>query len=313
MLTARRNGPLQSIARWLANPKRLLSSTCMPFKSVVSALIAAALMGVAPACAVAREALTLTRADGQPVAAMVYRPQRPVCRGIAMISPGAGGSEQGYAYLGEGLSSLGYLALVMGHPESGRQALREYVQRKGLREGLGELITSTRAYQGRFMDIDAARQWARAHCEGREQVLVGHSMGAATVMIEAGARNSMGLSAADAFDAYIALSPQGQGAIFPADAWSGIGRPVLLVTGTQDTELGGGSWQTRTEPFAKMPAGCKQLAVIEGATHMHLAGIGASQHAEMLTTRVISAFLDGVRRGDCSVGPPHDGLELKAK
>ena len=125
-------------------------------------------------------------------------------------------------------------------------------------------------------------------------------MGAATVMIEAGARNKVGVQGADSFNAYIALSPQGNGSIFPENAWSGIRRPVLLITGTRDTELGGASWETRTEPFTNMPPGCKWLGVIDGASHLNLAGNGMSRKTETLTVQTISAFLDGIHTGDCS-------------
>jgi dienelactone hydrolase len=312
MPTLRRNSPIQSLAQWLSSAMRQVSVSVNCSGHVV-VLAATVLTCVMPAGALAREALTLTRQDGQSTVAMVYRPQIPGCRGIAMISPGAGGSEQGYTYLGEGLSSFGYLALVMGHQESGRQAMREYVQRKGLREGLGELITNASAYRGRFMDIAAARQWARSRCEGPEQILVGHSMGAASVMIEAGARNKLALTGADAFDAYVALSPQGSGLIFPAQAWSALRRPVLSITGTRDTELGGGSWETRTEPFREMAAGCKWLAVFDGATHMNLAGIAAPPSLETKVVQVMGAFLDGARRNDCTLGAQADGLVIESK
>lgn len=257
--------------------------------------------------------LTLTRQDGQQISATLYSPTRAACRGIAVVSHGAGGSEQGYGYLGTALASFGYLAVVIGHPESGRLALREVVRTHGLREGLAQLITNPDAYRGRFMDIAAARQWARSRCDGTEQILVGHSMGAATVMIEAGARNKLALTGTDAFDAYVALSPQGSGLIFPAQAWSTLRRPVLSITGTRDTELGGGSWETRTEPFRDMAAGCKWLAVFDGATHMNLAGIAAPPTLEARVVQVMGAFLDGVRRGDCTAGEQTHGVVIESK
>jgi hypothetical protein len=45
--------------------------------------------------------------------------------------------------------------------------------------------------------------------------------------------------------------------------------------------------------------GCKWLAVIDGATHMNLAGNGMSRKAEALSTQVMGEFLEAVRRGDC--------------
>jgi predicted dienelactone hydrolase len=274
--------------------------------------LCALILGVA-GTAFGQEAIRVTREDQNPVSLTAYAPRGGSCRGVATVSPGAGGSDQGYRYLGETLSSLGYLTVVIGHQESGRQALREHVRGKGLREGLADLITEPEAYRGRFMDIAASRQWAKGRCAASESLLVGHSMGAATVMIEAGARNKLGLQGTDAFIAYIALSPQGAGSIFPANAWSGIGKPVLLLTGTRDNELGGASWETRTEPFTSMPAGCKWLGVIEGASHMNIAGNGMSRKTEALTSRTIHAFLDAVHRGECRPPARLQGLELTAK
>lgn len=278
-------------------------------RSGVLGVFLASLLGTAHA----QQPLLLERQDRTSVPALAYAPASPTCRGIALISPGAGGSEQGYRHLGETLSALGYLTVVMGHPESGRRVLREHVRGSGLREGLADLITDPDAYHGRFMDIAASRQWARARCASGESLLVGHSMGAATVMMEAGARNRIGVRGNDAFDAYIALSPQGPGSIFPDDAWSRVRKPILLLTGTRDTELGGASWESRTEPFRNMPPGCAWLGVIDGASHMNFAGRGASHATETTIARAIDAFLAAVRHGDCKPSGPVVGLALTTK
>lgn len=260
-----------------------------------------------------QEALHLQRRDQQLVQVTAYASASATCRGIAIISPGAGGTEQGYRYLGEAMSALGYLSVVVGHQESGRRALREHLRGNGLRDGLAELITEPDAYRGRFMDIAASMKWAEGRCGSSEKLLIGHSMGAATVMIEAGARNKVGVQGTDSFNAYIALSPQGTGLIFPENAWSDIRRPVLLITGTRDTELGGASWETRTEPFRNMPPGCKWLGVIDGASHLNLAGTGMSRKTETLTIQTISSFIDGLRAGDCKPRGQVAGMDLSTK
>ncbi len=266
-----------------------------------------------PGTTAAQEALSLMRQDQQRVPATAYAPRTPTCQGIAMISPGAGGSEDGYRYLGEVMASLGYLAVVMGHPESGRRALQEHVVRSGIRDGLAALITEQAAYRGRFMDIAASRKWAQSRCDSSESLLVGHSMGAATAMMEAGAHNKLGIRGTNAFSAYIALSPQGAGIIFPDDAWADIRQPVLLLTGTRDDELGGASWQTRTDAFRSMPAGCKWLGVMEGATHMNFAGRGMSRLTETRTAQTIASFLDALHGGGCRLVRPIPGVEIDTK
>ena len=260
-----------------------------------------------------QQAFTLQRQDQMMVPVLAYPPQAGSCRGVALVSPGAGGSENGYAYLGAGMSGLGYLTAVMGHQESGKQALRKQILANGLRDGLAELITEPEAYKGRWMDISATRNWAQSQCSGKESILLGHSMGAATVMMEAGAQNNLGLQGGKSFDVYIALSPQGVGAIFPPNAWSTIQRPVLTITGTKDTALGGASWQTRTEPFANMQPGCKWLGVIDNASHMNFAGRGFARKTEMLTVDLIQAFMDGTHHGDCKAPEQKNGLHVQTK
>lgn len=252
--------------------------------------------------AIAQQTVTLLRQDRQTIAVTAFMPDPGPCRGIAIVSPGAGGSERGYAYLGAALSALGYLTTVVGHPESGPQAVRERARARGLRDGLAALINDPAPYRARFQDIAAAREWARSRCPGGESVLVGHSMGAATAMIEAGARNKLGLVGDPSFDLYVMLSPQGAGSIFPTDAWTGLSRPILTLTGTRDEELGGGPWQTRTEPYRGMPPGCKWLAVVTDATHLQFAGLGASGPVEAVVSRLIGAFIAAAGRKDCT--PP---------
>jgi predicted dienelactone hydrolase len=272
-----------------------------------------ALIAFAFGDAIAQEVVSIYRQDQNALFITAYRAEGTLCKGIAVISPGAGGSEKGYGYLGAAMSSIGYLAVVVGHRESGRTALREHIRSNGLREGLADLITDPAAYRGRFMDIAAAKEWASRRCNGSESILIGHSMGAATTMMEAGARNNLGMSGGDSFNAYIALSPQGSGSIFPKNAWAEIKRPVLMLTGTRDSELGGGALETRTEPFSNLPAGCKWLGVIEKASHMNFAGNGVSRQTETLTVETIRAFLDAMHRGDCKIQASSAGIELQSK
>ncbi|MEY3116320.1 MAG: hypothetical protein RL629_139, partial [Pseudomonadota bacterium] len=235
------------------------------------------------------------------------------CNGFAIISHGAGGSEKGYAYLGSAMSDFGYLAVTVGHHESGLQVVKEQTSGTTLSEGLAKLITDPKAYQARFMDIAVAKEWAQSQCNSKVAVLIGHSMGAATVMMAAGARNKLNIAEVSKFTAYIAISPQGSGLIFPEMAWSDINQPVLMLTGTQDKELGGLSWETRTEPFNNMKSGCKWLGVIDGATHMNFAGRGISKKTETLTSQVIREFLTGVQASDCKLLNQISGMTISVK
>ncbi len=254
--------------------------------------------------------IRLERADGQLLNAMVY-PVSGHCQGVAVISHGAGGSEQGYTYLAQGLAEQGWLAVVPDHHDSGTEVLRKRLRAGNLQSALSSMVTDSAAYRARQMEINAARSWAQPHCTGKATVLIGHSMGAAITMMEAGADNLMQIRAQKSFDRYIALSPQGPGIIFPEQAWADIRQPVLLLTGTRDFELGGLSWESRTTPYSQMPPGCKWLGVIDGATHQHFAGHGASRSSEKLIMQTVRAFLQS--DATCSPPPASPGLRLQAK
>lgn len=260
-----------------------------------------------------QQAVRVQREDKNVVPVVMYPANTERCLGIALISPGAGGSENGYGYLAKHMSGLGYLAAVIGHQESGRQALRKNIMGHGLRGGLEALITDPEAYLSRQMDIHSTRRYTRLQCTGKETILLGHSMGAATVMMLAGAQNKMGIQSRDAFDLFVALSPQGTGSIFPENAWRTIERPVLSITGTKDNELGAGSWESRAEPFDNMPNGCKWLGVIDNASHMNFAGRGLSGSAEKLTVKLIQSFIEAVHQGDCKAPASQNGLSLRTK
>jgi dienelactone hydrolase len=198
------------------------------------------------------------------------------------------------------------------------KALRQHMKGKalfrGVEQGLEALVTDKAAYLDRFLDIQAALLWAQNQCSNPARYLIGHSMGAATLMLEAGAKNKLGLNTpAEKFDAYIAMSPQGVGSIFPAQAWHQINAPVLIMTGTQDKELGGLPWQTRTEPYEDMPAGCKWLGVIDGATHMSFAGRGRGKQEEALIVNTVLSFMRSSKDQSCIPPASPAGLELKNK
>jgi len=229
--------------------------------------------------------------------AHVYPPSSKTCKGVAVVSHGAGGNERGYSYLGEFFASSSFLTVIPTHRLSDKSALTRLRKDHGLEDALVKLTTNSKAYQERLADIGIAYAWAQKKCDSGFSVLLGHSMGAATVMLEAGATNLMGLSGKDRFDAYIALSPQGEGSIFNAKSWSSIQKPVLSITGTKDDELGGNSWKNRTQPFKNMSAGCKWLAVIDDATHLNFAGLGFSYRTEKYATEVIDAFLASINKG----------------
>src|SRR5579864_4137142 len=113
----------------------------------------------------AQELVQAARTDGAKTPLRVYTPNAAGCAPLALISPGAGGSEDGYKYLAEALRDAGWRAVVMGHKESGEAALRSDMKDSGgIRKGVRELVNDPAAYSARLMDIKAALDWAAPIC-----------------------------------------------------------------------------------------------------------------------------------------------------
>ena len=270
------------------------------------------------ACATAacgQTKVSARRADGVPVPLVVYEPAHANgCPPLALLSPGAGGSERGLRYLGEALSADGWRAIAIGHRESDAAALkRDIVQARGIHAGLEKMVTDPALYRARFMDIDAARQWAQSRCHAPFIALIGHSMGAHTVQLEAGARNEIGLEPDGRFDAYIALSPSGPDPVFAPDSGATIRAPILMITGTRDGGLGG-DYRWRASAFDALPAGhCDRLAVIDGATHMNLAGAFFAGNAKAAVVPLIETWVAGLRAGRCAPPPRLKRVKVTTK
>jgi predicted dienelactone hydrolase len=264
----------------------------------------------------AQEAVTVARSDGAQTALRVYRPaagsSASACAPLAVFSPGLGGTEKGYSYLGEGLRDSGWLTIVVGHKESGPRPLMGSIRKLGMHDGMLQMVTDPALYRERLMDVGAALAWAERQCHRPFRALLGHSMGSETVMFEAGAVNKIGVRGEDRFDAYVAISTSGPGSIFPEHAWNKIRKPLYVLTGTEDKGLEGG-WQWRTAPFDDLVAGCHWLGVIDGATHMNFAGIGIAGKTKRLTLDSIRAFLKDTREEHCVPPAAEAGLKLQSK
>lgn len=290
-----------------------------PLRLVLSTVAVAAFI-LAP-CISAQQHLDVPRADGRTTPLLLYPAVGASgCAPLAVISHGAGGSEDGYRYLAQAMANLGYTTVVMGHRESGLAALRADMREYGLMPGVRALVADPNAEQARLLDVGAALKWANSQCRAPFRVLLGHSMGAETVMLEAGAKNMIGVASPPAgrncFDAYVALSPEGSGVVFPADAWSGIHKPMLILTGTRDQSLQGGP-KARQEPWHDLTgiaSHCQWMGVIDGATHMNFAGNGLGHdRVEPIVTGIVADFLAGVRQNACTLPAPENRIKLQAK
>ena len=56
------------------------------------------------------------------------------------------------------------------------------------------------------------------------------------------------------------------------------------------------------------------MGVINDATHMNFAGIGlGARRVDRLVTRTVAAFLNGTRKGNCTLPASTAGITLQAK
>ncbi|MBY0613569.1 MAG: hypothetical protein K2P80_15445 [Beijerinckiaceae bacterium] len=248
------------------------------------------LVGAAVACHVAGAARAQTRhevprAGGGNTTLLDYPPrERQDCPPTVIFSHGFGGDETQLAGLARALAANGWRVLAMRHAESGRPALRAV-----LFSGLPAIDDAARAaplHTARFADLDAAYGEATRRCRPFPLILAGHSMGAQTTMMEAGAVARIGPAGGNRFDAYIALSPQGVGSAFAPGAWRAVNKPVLMITGTRD-RVANGDFRERLSAFEGMPPGNKRLAILPGAGHLQIGGIGSRSVAETVTALVL--------------------------
>jgi len=261
----------------------------------------------------AAQTIDVRRADGTTTPLRVYAPAYATCPPVALISPGLGGSERGFVLLAEALAAVGWLAIVMGHRESGPQPLRAHLRSEGVHAGILTMLTDPALHRYRERDVDAALTWAQRACKAPFLALLGHSMGGVTAMLEAGAHDVLGVGGANRFDAYVAISPEGPGPVFATHAWRDIRKPVLMITGTRDQGIAG-DWRWRARAYADLPAGCAWLGVIEGATHFNFADRGLSAATTTrLTTDATLTFLDSVRTGVCPVPRAQAGIGYEHK
>lgn len=264
----------------------------------------------------AQDRFALVRDDQEQVPVEVFRPSGGRCTGVAVVSHGLAATDDSYRYLVRPLLERGWLVELVSHPESGMGTVLNLAMTQGLKAGLASLLTDGAMHHARLMDVEAARRWGVTQCRSSRSLLIGHALGAATAMIEAGAENNLGVSGEDGFTAYVWISPPGVGSMFPEHAWQRIRKPAMEIVGTVSEEVeGGGDWQARLEPYRDMPGagGCKWLGVIDGVGNRSFSGYAGAGKAQPLTAATVAAFADSLASGSCALPQPLGGIDLRAK
>jgi pimeloyl-ACP methyl ester carboxylesterase len=267
----------------------------MTFRAMIGSGLAALGILALASPAMAQDMLSLQRADGAMTPVMAYAARgNPACPPTMVISHGFGGSETGHRGLAEAMAARGWRVLVMGHRESGRDQLRAAFRQGGGLPTVDAAARQRAPHVARFADLDATFAEATRACRPRPLLLAGHSMGAQTTMMEAGARPLIGGMGSNRFDGYAAMSPQGVGTTYSAGAWSGVSRPVLMITGTGD-RTADGDYSVRQTAFEGLPPGRKRFAVLPGAGHLQVGGFGGGPPAATVNA-LVAEFAEQVAR-----------------
>jgi serine/threonine protein kinase/dienelactone hydrolase len=224
---------------------------------------------------------------------------------LIIFSPGYGGNREGYAYLGRGWATAGYIVIVPTHAGSDNSALQKNALRgvqdaaqafenQTLRTGdIHFLISSVKEIEHQIPAI-------KGKIDRRRIGMSGHSMGGGTALLIAGATAAPpGTQPRDFRDnhvrAAVAMSPPGPGrAAFLDQSWDHIGIPVMTLSGTRDRGVGGEAPEWRTQPYKHMPPGDKYQVTVNGANHLAFA-MGKRFHDCILQES--TAFWDGYLKG----------------
>jgi len=216
----------------------------------------------------------------------IYYPDGPGPFPIVLYSHGLGGSKDGKRYLGKYWASHGYIGIFMTHFGSDRSVTDSKLpfnspeNKARLRAATKPQSTFNRPWDVTAVidGLDFIEQQVDAlkgRMDHQRIAVTGHSYGSMTVMLSAGGYAQQARALGHQFRddrprAFIAMSPRPAGPRGNPDAiWSEIDRPMMTMTGGNDTDpIGAGiNGETRKQPFEKMPPGDKYLLWLDGAYH----------------------------------------------
>jgi len=240
--------------------------------------------GISPDAAAGRYEIEVREFDwydaarGRTVPARLYVPRDAKRVPLVVFSHGLGGSRFGYSHLGRHWASHGFASLHLQHVGSDRSVWSS--QGLAVLTALRAAATTDNAI-ARVKDVSFAIDRTLAEPALAEAIdaqrigIAGHSFGANTALLAAGARfreDGKVLSFADPrVRAAIVLSaPSLPAEQDPSFVYSGILVPTLHLTGTLDaTPIPGLSTtpEERRVPFDSMATGPRYLGIFEGGRH----------------------------------------------
>jgi predicted dienelactone hydrolase len=238
-----------------------------------------------------------------------------------VFSPGYGGTRESYAYLGRAWADAGYIVIVPTHLGSDSTALLLHGRHSLLDPATALAAQADRTTDVRFIlssikNIEHEERELRGHIEKKKLAVAGHSMGAGTALLLAGATAQLAEGKPQAFRddrirAALAISPQGSGAEgFNDHSWDQIHVPVMTMSGTRDRGIAGQLPQWRTQAYQHMPNGDKYQVIVNGADHMVF---GTGQRFQPCIVKETTAFWNTYLKGQPKSMQSLAGCEVTAK
>lgn len=255
----------------------------------------------------------------------IYLPASNTPAPVLLFSHGLGGSRENNAYLGNHWSARGYIVVAMQHagsddavwkdvrPLQRMAAMRQAASAENLVLRLDDVRT--------VLDQLTAWQGKRGHLlAGRLDLahvgMSGHSFGAATTQGVSGQSFPiLGTSRTDPrITAALILSPSAPHGGNAAQAFAGVTRPWLLMTGTRDVAaVGNATLEDRLAVFPALPPGGKYQLVLDGAEHLAFGdspergGSTRNPNHHRAIIALSTAFWDAYLRGDAAARAWLDG------
>ena len=214
----------------------------------------------------------------RPVPALLYLPRTAAAAPLVVFSHGLGGSRHGYSYLGRHLADAGVACLHLQHVGSDRRVWSggnplELLGR--LRDAAQEAEAIARAQDLRFgLDRLLGGEFS-TRVDAARIVAAGHSFGANTALLAAGARLQRQGQTVDFRDervraAILLSAPPFHGEPEPERVAGAVQVPTLHVTNTEDTIRVPGYYsraEDRIALFELTGSARKALAVFDGGGH----------------------------------------------
>jgi predicted dienelactone hydrolase len=252
---------------------------------------------------------------------------------VIVFSHGLGGSRLGYGFLGKAWAERRYVVVLPSHRENVPAGVAEVEQpsvaeMRAMKEAIDDPLNWPRRPLDIRRTVDALEtlpdhvRALRGRLDLSRIGVAGHSYGAYTTLLCAGARVEIGgeqrTFAEERARAFVALSPPGNGARgLSAPSWSSIHAPLLCMTGTADGGILGEPPVWREDAFRGLLGSGHGLVVLDGADHFTFSEGRPRHPAEPLHLRQTEAatgwFWDKHLRGIDAPFPDLPGSRVEWK